>query len=112
MLLFAVVTLATPLTTSVGPLIAVRWVTGLGLGGAVPGAPGGGPAAAGDEAFLKPAADLLPDKLDPDQRPPVRHRHVERGAGGGGGQPRGNCRLPGDRPPDRPPRRPDSLHQL
>jgi AAHS family 4-hydroxybenzoate transporter-like MFS transporter len=36
MLLFAVVTLATPLTTSVGPLIAVRLVTGLGLGGALP----------------------------------------------------------------------------
>ncbi len=36
MLLFAVVTLATPLTTSVGSLIAVRLVTGLGLGGALP----------------------------------------------------------------------------
>lgn len=36
MLLFALVTLATPLTTSVGPLIAVRLVTGLGLGGALP----------------------------------------------------------------------------
>jgi AAHS family 4-hydroxybenzoate transporter-like MFS transporter len=36
MLLFALVTLATPLTTAVGPLIAVRLVTGLGLGGALP----------------------------------------------------------------------------
>jgi AAHS family 4-hydroxybenzoate transporter-like MFS transporter len=36
MSLFAVVTLATPLTTSTGALIAVRLVTGLGLGGALP----------------------------------------------------------------------------
>jgi AAHS family 4-hydroxybenzoate transporter-like MFS transporter len=36
LLLFALVTLATPLTTAVGPLIAVRLVTGLGLGGALP----------------------------------------------------------------------------
>jgi AAHS family 4-hydroxybenzoate transporter-like MFS transporter len=36
MFLFAVVTLATPLTASVGSLIAVRLVTGLGLGGALP----------------------------------------------------------------------------
>jgi AAHS family 4-hydroxybenzoate transporter-like MFS transporter len=36
MLLFAAVTLVTPLTTSAGQLIAVRLVTGLGLGGALP----------------------------------------------------------------------------
>jgi MFS transporter, AAHS family, 4-hydroxybenzoate transporter len=35
--LFAVVTLVTPIVTSVPELLAVRFVTGLGLGGALPG---------------------------------------------------------------------------